>query len=387
MIRKILLGLFLMLSLSCQSQEEKAAIRILTGAEQIPEYLPLLQNKSVGVVVNPSSRIGDQHLVDTLISLGINIEKIFTPEHGFRGDKDAGELVEDSSAESTGYTIISLYGKNKKPSPEALQGLDIVLFDIQDVGVRFYTYASTMHLVMEACAENNLPFLLLDRPNPNGDYVDGTILDPEFRSFVGMHPIPVVHGLTLGELAQMINGEKWLENEVMCDLKVIGMKNYAHDSAYSLPVKPSPNLPNDLSIRWYPSLCFFEGTAISIGRGTYFPFQVAGYPDPKFGDFSFTPVSIEGMSKYPKHQDKECFGVDLRNQEPPKRLDLSYLINYYQKFEAKEEFFIKYFDTLAGTDSLRKQIESGMTEEEIRQSWQEGLDNYRKNREQYLLYP
>jgi len=387
MTRKILTGLILFLLFACQSESKNQSDKIVVGAERMSEYLDILKGKSIGLVVNQSSLVGTTHLVDTLLSEGINISKIFTPEHGFRGDKDAGELVNDDDAESTGFTIISLYGKNKKPTPEALSGIDIMVFDLQDVGVRFYTYASTMHLVMEACAQNNIPMILLDRPNPNGHYIDGPILDPQFRSFVGMHEIPVVHGLTLGELAQMINGEKWLEGGVQTALQVITLENYNHQTSYSLPIKPSPNLPNDQSIAWYPSLCFFEGTVISIGRGTVFPFQVAGYTDPEFGTFTFTPESIEGMASNPKLLGKQCFGVDLRNSVPPSKLDLSYLIHYYNLFENKEKYFISYFNTLAGTDQLRIQIEQGMSEEEIRKSWQQGLDDYRIKRKIYLLYP
>jgi len=267
-----------------------------------------------------------------------------------------------------------------------MKGLDLVVFDIQDVGVRFYTYISSMHYMMEACAENKVKMMVFDRPNPNGHYIDGPIREPEFRSFVGMHPIPIVHGLTVGELAKMINGEKWLEGGMKCDLEVIPMLNYTHAQKYSLPVKPSPNLPNDQSIGLYPSLCFFEGTKMSIGRGTLFPFQVIGYPDQKYGEFSFTPESIDGMAKHPRLEGEQCFGIDLRNVELPNQLELSYVIDFYHKWEGEESFFTNYFNTLAGTGKLRKQIEEGMSSDQIRKSWQTDLDNYIKMRSGYLLY-
>ena len=359
---------------------------LVLGAEQTSEYLPQLKEKNVGLLINHTSTIGQQHLVDFLLEKGIEVKKIFAPEHGFRGKADAGELVADNVDSKTGIPVVSVYGKNKKPSAEALDGLEVVIFDIQDVGVRFYTYISSMHYMMEACAENGVKMMIFDRPNPNGHYVDGPMLDPKFRSFVGMHPIPIVHGLTVGELANMINGEGWLEDSLKCDLSVITMKNYKHTDAYSLPVKPSPNLPNDQSVGLYPSICFFEGTKMSIGRGTQFPFQVIGYPDPRFGSFSFTPESIDGMAKYPKLEGEKCFGVDLRGIDLPSSLDLSYVIDFYQKWEREEPFFTKYFNTLAGTDQLRKQIEHGLTMNEIRKSWEADLKKYLELREKYLLY-
>ncbi len=359
---------------------------LIIGAAKTEHYLPSLKGKSVGLLINHTSMVGDVHLVDFLIDNKISIERIFAPEHGFRGKADAGEKIDDNIDAETGISIISIYGKNRKPTSDMMEGLDVVIFDIQDVGTRFYTYISSMHYMMEACAENNIKMMVLDRPNPNGHYIDGPILNPEFKSFVGMHPIPIVHGLTVGELAKMINGEKWLKNELNCDLQVVLMENYNHSDAYSLPVKPSPNLPNDHSIYLYPSLCFFEGTNISIGRGTEFPFQVIGYPNKKYGDFSFTPKSIDGMAKHPKLEGEKCYGVDLRNADRPDRLDLSYLISFYKLWEKEESFFIKYFNTLAGTDELKKQIESGMTAEAIRTSWQEDIHDYKKLREKYLLY-
>lgn len=359
---------------------------LIIGAAKTEHYLSSLKGKSVGLLINHTSMVGDVHLVDFLIENKISIERIFAPEHGFRGKADAGEKIDDNIDAETGISIVSIYGKNRKPTSEMMEGLDVVIFDIQDVGTRFYTYISSMHYMMEACAENNIKMMVLDRPNPNGHYIDGPILNPDFKSFVGMHPIPIVHGLTVGELAKMINGERWLNGGVKCDLQVIAMENYTHSDRYSLPVKPSPNLPNDHSIYLYPSLCFFEGTNISIGRGTDFPFQVIGYPNKKYGDFSFTPKSIVGMAKHPKLEGKKCYGVDLRNADRPDRLDLSYLISFYKLWEKEESFFIKYFNTLAGTDELKKQIESGMTAEEIRGSWQKDIDDYKKLRKKYLLY-
>lgn len=360
--------------------------KLILGVERIDTYLSKIEGKNVGLLINHTSRVGDEHLVDFLLKKGIEIKKIFAPEHGFRGDADAGELVDDKLDPKTGIPVVSLYGKNKKPSSEALNGLDVIIFDIQDVGVRFYTYISSMHYMMDACAENDVKMMIFDRPNPNGHYVDGPILDPEFKSFVGMHPIPIVHGLTVGELAMMINGENWLSGSLECDLEVIAMENYKHTDPYSLPVKPSPNLPNDQSIRLYPSICFFEGTKMSIGRGTHFPFQVIGYPDERFGGFSFTPESIDGMAKHPKLEGQQCFGVDLRKVNLPDKLDLSYVIDFYNKWEREESFFMKYFDTLAGTDKLRKQIENGLTMEEIRKSWLPGLEKYKELRNRYLIY-
>ena len=360
--------------------------KLVLGAERTDAYLSEIEGKNVGLLINHTSMIGDTHLVDFLMQKDIYIKNIFAPEHGFRGKADAGEKVDDNIDFKTGIPIISLYGKNRKASSEMLTGLDVVIFDIQDVGARFYTYISSMHYMMEACAESGIKMLVFDRPNPNGHYVDGPILQPEFKSFVGMHPIPVVHGLTVGELAKMINGEGWLEDGLKCDLKVVPMENYGHSDSYSLPVKPSPNLPNDQSIHLYPSVCFFEGTKMSVGRGTHFPFQVVGYPDQKFGMFSFTPESIDGMAKHPKLENQQCYGVDFRNVEIPDRLDLSYVINFYKKWDGEDPFFTKYFNTLAGTDQLRKQIESGMSEETIRTTWQSGLEKYKKLREKYLLY-
>lgn len=376
------LSFFFMTCGKANNQDEK----LVLGAERTTAYISGIEGKNVGLLINHTSMIGDTHLVDFLLQKNINIKKIFAPEHGFRGKADAGEKIEDNVDVKTGIQVASLYGKNKKPTPEMLEGLDVVIFDIQDVGTRFYTYISSMHYMMEACAENNVKMIVFDRPNPNGHYIDGPILKPEFKSFVGMHPIPVVHGLTVGELAQMINGEDWLEGGLKCDLEVVTMEHYSHSDSYSLPVKPSPNLPNDKAINLYPSLCFFEGTKMSIGRGTQFPFQVIGYPDEKFGKFSFTPESIVGMSKYPKYKGEICYGVDLRNSKRLDLLDLAYVIDNYKLWKKEESFFTNYFNTLAGTDQLKKQIESGMSEKEIKKTWQEVLDKYRILRKKYLLY-
>ena len=358
--------------------------QIETGAQQMQSYLPLLEGKRIGLTVNHTSKIGDTHLVDTLIRRDISVVAVFGPEHGFRGQAADGEKIADDSTEN--YRIVSLYGKKRKPSPEDLADIDIMIFDIQDVGTRFYTYISTMHYVMEACAENDVQVIILDRPNPNGSYVDGPLRKEGFESFVGMHAIPVVHGLTVGELAMMINNEGWLTDGVSCDLKVIQNENYSHKDTWNVPDSPSPNLPNNVSIKWYPTLCFFEGTKMSIGRGTYFPFQVIGYPDPSFGSFEFTPVSIEGMSKYPKLENELCYGLDLRQKTPPNKIDVSFIISMYENFDDKESFFIGSFNRLAGTDKFQEQIKNGWDESRIRESWKSDLETYKVMRKKYLLY-
>ena len=380
-----LLIVFILFGCAQQKPEPGEQNEIKTGAQRVSSYLPLLKNKRTGLVVNHTSVIGKTHLVDTLIELGVEVDVVFGPEHGFRGQAADGEKISNDSTED--YQIISLYGKNRKPSKEDLAGIDIVVFDIQDVGTRFYTYISTMHYVMEACAENGIPVIVLDRPNPNGFYIDGPVREPEFSSFVGMHPIPVVHGLTVGELANMINKEGWLANNIKCNLTVIENEFYTHKDRWPLKIYPSPNLPNDISVGWYPSLCFFEGTIMSIGRGTYHPFQVIGYPDSTFGKFTFTPVSIEGMSLYPKFENETCFGIDLQNVSPPAKVDLSYLIDFYSRFDDKDAFFKPYFNTLAGTDQLMAQIKQGLSQEEIGESWLPALDKYKELRKKYLLYP
>lgn len=362
---------------------------IKPGAEQIARYLPLLKERKVGLLVNHTSKVKDQHLLDFLLDNDVNVQTIFSPEHGFRGNADAGEEIANGKDPETGIAIVSLYGENRKPKSEQLENLDMIVFDIQDVGVRFYTYISTMHYVMEACAENNLPLLILDRPNPNGDYVAGPVLDLKFQSFVGMHPIPVVHGCTVGELAQMINGEGWLKNHEKCELTVIPVENYSHNSSYSLPVKPSPNLPNDRAVRLYPSLCFFEATSASIGRGTYFPFQVIGYPDERFGDFHFTPESIEGMAKNPKQMGNVCYGVDLRKSACLDQFTLSYFLDFYHQFEDEKEFLTRerWFNLLTGNDRLIEAIRAGKTLAEIEAGWTNELNMYLETRKKYLLYP
>jgi len=383
------LVLFSLLS-SCQFSQTQTENQILRlGCEKFDDYMPILENRKVGLLVNHTTKLGNIHFIDTLISRGVDVSKVFAPEHGFRGTADAGEHIGSGIDAKTGLPVVSLYGQNKKPSSDDLEGVDVIIFDIQDVGVRFYTYISSMHYMMEACAENEIPMVVLDRPNPNGDYFDGPVLDLEYQSFVGMHPIPVVHGLTVGELAQMINEEGWLADSLVCDLTIVTMDNYKHAMPYSLPVKPSPNLPNDLSIRLYPSLCFFEATNISVGRGTYMPFQIIGYPDAKYGDFSFTPKSIDGMSKYPLQQDQLCYGLDLRNESIDHKFSLTYFLLFYKKSGFEQDFVNRkrWFNLLAGNASLLEQIKNGLGEEEIRLSWEDELREYSQLRSKYLLYP
>ncbi|MBK8620464.1 MAG: DUF1343 domain-containing protein [Saprospiraceae bacterium] len=379
-------------TLSTNLKVDTSQQKIIPAAERIALYLPLLQNKKVGLIVNQTSIVKDKHLVDTLVKLGIQVVMVFAPEHGFRGKADAGETIRDDMDKNTGLPIISLYGNKKKPSPEDLKGIDMLVFDIQDVGVRFYTYISTLHYIMEASAENNIPLIVLDRPNPNGHYVDGPVLQKQFTSFVGMHPVPVVYGMTIGEYAKMINGEKWLKNGIKCDLTVIENKNYSHDSFYELPVKPSPNLPNSRSVLLYPSVCFFEGTTLSLGRGTEKQFQVVGHPELK-SDFSFVPMPNEG-SKTPPHQGKQCFGKDLtkltvQSVLDQKKLDLSLLTSFYKEMKyVNQDFFLEnlFFDKLAGTDSLRKMLIENVPEESIRASWENDLKTFKTIRLKYLLY-
>jgi len=393
-LRILLFVLFLFSGWVSRAQNQPPVLtnynQIVTGDEQTSAYFPLLRGKRVAVVANQSSIIGKTHLVDSLLSSGIRVVRIFSPEHGFRGNKSAGAAVKNGLDTATGLPVISLYGKHKKPTVEDLQNVDVVLFDLQDVGVRFYTYISTMTLVMEACAENKVPLIILDRPNPNGFYVDGPVLKPGFTSFVGMHPVPVVYGMTLGEYARMVNGEHWLKNGVTCDLKVIPMKYYTHNMIVKLPVKPSPNLPNWKAVYLYPSLCFFEGTIVSVGRGTDKPFQIFGYPEMS-GNYVFTPKSTPGASLHPKLENEICRGEDLtafakNYRKEPSQLHLQWLLKAYRDLSEKHTFFNHYFDKLAGTDQLRKQIEAGFTEAQIRQSWQKGLKRFRKIRRKYLLY-
>ncbi len=356
------------------------------------DYLHLLQQKFIGIVANQTSVIknsnqGFTHLIDSLISLKIDVKKVFAPEHGFRGKADAGEAITDGRDVKTGLPIISLYGKNKKPSPEQLKGIDVIIFDIQDVGVRFYTYISTLHYVMEACAENNIKLIVIDRPNPNAHYIDGPMMETEHQGFLGMHPIPIVYGMTIGEYATMINGEKWLTKGVQCNLKVMPMKNYRYDNNYSLPIKPSPNLPNDKSVNLYPSLGLFEGTSINAGRGTEMQFQIFGAPylDKEVYPFSYTPQENVG-AKHPKQKGKLCNGEDLRGHEKLNEISLWWLINAYNNTPNEVEFFQATFTAHAGTKKLQQQIENGMTAEEIRKTWQQGLEEFQKTRSKYLIY-
>ncbi len=369
----------------------KPALRM--GPARLEQYLPILRYKRVGLVVNQTSTVGDAHLADVLLSQQINVQKVFAPEHGFRGKADAGEKVSNSRDIKTGLPIISLYGKNKKPTAEQLRGLEVVVFDIQDVGARFYTYISTMHYVMEACAENGISVVVLDRPNPNGHYVDGPILEPDYQSFVGMHRIPIVHGMTVGELANMINNEGWLKNGVRCHLSIIPCEGYDHTTFYDLPIKPSPNLPNSRSIHLYPSLCLFEGTVMSVGRGTDQQFQIIGNPQLRNMPFQFRPISKPG-AKYPKHENKTCYGYDLSNMpisylRQNRQLNLDWLLQMYQAYPDKANFFNKnnFFNKLAGNSRLQQQIKSGMTETQIRATWQADLDHFKQIRKQYLIYP
>ena len=360
------------------------------GAQDTDNYLHLLEGKRVGVVANQTSLIGNTHLVDSLVSLGVNVKRIFTPEHGFRGAADAGAKVTDGKDSKTGIEIASLYGKTKKPTDAMLQDIDIMLFDLQDVGVRFYTYISTLSYVMEACAEHDIRVVVLDCPNPNGFYIDGPILKPENTSFVGMHPVPIVYGMTIGEYGKMVNGEGWLKNGVHCELTVVGVPGYDRNAIYELPVKPSPNLPNWESVYLYPSLCLFEGTIVSVGRGTDKPFQIFGHPALR-GDYSFTPQSMEGASK-PMFEGEKCRGLDLTEfahdyANNTHQLHLDWLIDAYQQLTGNNYlFFKKYFDLLAGDNLLMQQIENGKSAEGIRASWKSDLKSFRSIREKYLIY-
>ncbi|WP_339883624.1 DUF1343 domain-containing protein [Polaribacter vadi] len=374
---------------------EKEDVSIKTGAERTDLYVKLLKGKKVAVVGNQTSIIEQRtkkkekrnfiHIVDSLIRLGINVKKVFAPEHGFRGEADAAELVKDGKDTKTGLPIISLYGKNKKPTVAQLENIDVVIFDIQDVGVRFYTYISTLHYVMEACAALNIPVLIFDRPNPNAHYIDGPVLEMEHTSFVGKHPVPVVYGMTIGEYGQMINGEKWLKNGIKCDLTVIPLENYNHNSDVHLAVRPSPNLPNDKSINLYPSLGFFEGTTINAGRGTEFQFQRYGASFFPKNDFNYTPKPNFG-SKYPKENGKLCYGVDLRTAKKQHQIDLQWLLDAYQKTPKTEKFFGSTFTIHAGNTKLQQQIEQGLSQEKIRESWQKDLEKFKKIRAKYLIY-
>lgn len=410
-MHKIAIFTFLLLTLNCEackapekeqkntepieSQELKQEENtLLVGAEQIDKYIDLLKNKRVAMMVNQTSMCGDVHVVDTLLSLGVNLKKIFAPEHGFRGDHSAGAHVKTTTDAKTGLPIVSLYGKSRKPSQAMLADIDILIFDIQDVGVRFYTYISSMHYLMEGCAEAGKEFMVLDRPNPNGHYVDGPVLEPQFRSFIGMHEVPLVHGMTVGEFAKMINGEKWLKDGKTCPLTVIPCQWYTHSTKYKVPIRPSPNLPNMASIYLYPSLGLFEGTNVSVGRGTEMPFQLLGRPGLEEGSLSFTPKSIPGVADNPKYLGKECKGIGLKDFASTyvltsQRIYLQWLFLFYESNNEEENgaFFKPFFNKLAGTTKLREQIESGMTVDEIYASWEEGLIKFKKMRKPYLLYP
>ena len=368
------------------SSQKIKILALKTGADNYETYLPILINKKIGIVTNPTGIVENKkHLVDFLLENKVDLQKIYAPEHGFRGTADAGEVIKDGKDIQTNLPIISLYGNNKKPKSEQLADIDIMIFDIQDVGARFYTYISTLHYVMEACAENNIELLVLDRPNPNGSIIDGPILEMEHKSFVGMHPIPVLHGMTIGEYAKMINGEKWLANGVTCNLTVIPCANYKREMPYSLPIKPSPNLPNDQSINLYASLCFFEGTNVSVGRGTEKQFQIYGSPFLLKTDFSFTPIPNFG-AKEPMHKDILCYGEDLSKIKKVNRLELKWLIKAYANTSDKTVFFNDFFTKLAGTKKLKEQIIEGISEKEIRKSWEADLNAFKEMRKHYLIY-
>lgn len=391
MIMKRFLLLEVLLCLFCTTVLSQIAI--IPGAERMDEYLPDLVYKRVAVCGNQTSLVGERHLVDTLLARSVNVVKIFCPEHGFRGEAEAGAHISSSVDVKTGVPIVSLYGKNKKPSAEQLYGIDVVVFDLQDVGCRFYTYISTLHYVMEAAAESGIKVIVLDRPNPNGYFIDGPVLDPKFRSFVGMHPVPVAYGMTIGEYAMMINGEQWLAGGIRCDLEVVQLDNYTHQSRYVLPVKPSPNLQSSEAIYLYPSLCFFEGTHFSVGRGTDRPFQIFGSPTLENATFSFTPIPIPGVSENPPCKGQKCNGFDLTEFASERLyqdncLYLQFLLTAYQNDSRRDAFFTNadFFDKLAGTDQLRIQIQKGLTETEIRESWKEGLEQFKTVRAKYLLY-
>lgn len=364
---------------------------ILPGAYMSNTYLPLIKGKETGIVANHTSLINKTYLVDSLVALGINIVKIFGPEHGFRGDQPDGKEIGNGTDTKTGIEVISLYGDHKKPTKADLKNIDIMLFDIQDVGVRFYTYISTLAYVMEACAENNIPLIVLDRPNPNGYYIDGPVLDSSFTSYVGLHPVPVVYGMTIGEYATMVNGEKWLKSGMQCDLTIIKCDNYTHNSRYQLPVRPSPNLQDMKAIYLYPSLCLFEGTVVSVGRGTNNPFSIFGHPLYSKGTYSFTPKPIIGISDDPPLKGQKCYGQDLSEaSEKIKnegKLELVWLIETYKVLSPKTQYFVKYFDKLVGNSSLREQIIAGKSESDIRSSWQADLKKFKEIRKKYLLYP
>ena len=392
---KIVLTLGLLMPFSCKSQGDKSPLQPIPAAQNMGRYLPLLQSKQIGLVANQTSVVKNStietesftHLADTLRSLGISLKKVFSPEHGFRGTADAGAHISSGVDQKTGLEVISLYGANKKPRVEDLADIDLMIFDIQDVGVRFYTYISTLHYVMEACAEQNIPLIVLDRPNPNANYIDGPVLKDDFKSFVGMHPVPVVYGMTVGEYAKMINGESWLQGQIKTDLTVISVENYTHHTPYALPIAPSPNLRSKQAIALYPSLCFFEGTPISAGRGTDRPFEIFGAPNLNVEryPFEFHPVARQG-AKWAKFKDEICHGLDLGQITPGEHLELGWLIDTYDEAADKENFFNPFFDKLAGTDQLKKDIQAGLTKEEIYARWTKELEDFEQIRAKYLLY-
>jgi uncharacterized protein YbbC (DUF1343 family) len=362
------------------------------GASRIELYFNSLKDKHVAIVGNQTSVIGQTNLVDTLVKLGLTIDKIFCPEHGFRGEAEAGATVASSVDKTTGIPVVSLYGNNKKPTAIQLKGIQVVVFDLQDVGVRFYTYISTLHYVMEACAENHIPLVLLDRPNPNGYFIDGPMLKPDCKSFVGMHPVPIAYGMTIGEYAQMINGEKWLNNGIQCELTVIPLSNYTHKTRYKLPVAPSPNLQTMNAIYLYPSLCLFEGTPLSVGRGTDCPFEVVGYPNPKFGTYTFTPKVIPGKSENPPCKNQQCYGYNLSKfsdmvLKDTNAIQLFWIIEAYKSYPDKQKFFTPFFDKLAGDKLLKGMIVAGKSEMEIKKSWEVPIQAFKMIRKKYLIYP
>lgn len=388
--RGLLIAGMLLIIVTMDSYCNSVSPNVMVAAERTEQYLPLLKNKSVAIVANPGSQINKTHLVDTLKELGINIRCVFAPEHGFRGEAEAGETVQGGLDVKTGIQIISLYGDHKKPDESDLFGIDVVLFDLQDVGVRFYTYISTLQYMMEACAANSLPLILLDRPNPNAHYVDGPVLEDSLRSFVGMQRVPVVYGMTIGEYAMMLNGERWLNGGVRCSLQVVKLLNWEHSTEVSLKTAPSPNLPNVEAIRLYPSLCFFEGTSVSVGRGTDLPFQCYGFPGNVNGEFTFVPRSIKGRAKSPLYEGEACRGENLNlwaKENRPTGIQLKWLINAWKSYPQKDKYFNSFFDKLAGTTALRNQIESGWSEEKIKATWEKDIAGFRQVRMKYLLYP
>lgn len=389
---KPLFTVFVLLSLMCScaaSQEQQ----IIPAAERSEQYLPLLENKRVALITNHSAMVGEEHLVDFLLENKVNIVKIFGPEHGFRGNQSDGAIVNDEVDSKTGIPLISLYNESKKPTKAMLEGIDVLIFDVQDIGVRFYTFISTLSYAMEACAENNISFMVLDRPNPNSYYIDGPVLDPSYASFIGVHPVPVVYGMTIGEYALMVKGENWINESASLDLKVIPNENYTHDSIYQLRLAPSPNLPNMRSVLLYPSLCYFEGANVSIGRGTDKPFQVMGYPNSPIGSYEFTPVSIPGVSEYPKFQKQLCKGIDLSylSEEEiiaQESIHWEYLWEMYESL-GEDKFFksLNHFQKLSGSDQLHQALKQGMSIEEYKASYQDELNDFKKIRVKYLLYP